>query len=98
VCAAFELALPRSRPLSEMEATLEQAELAPAALLHFRIVDAENFAPPYVTHALLSQGQTLSNAAQAYPQGYGGAQPVAASPASPARDNEPRPPPRWMPQ
>ena len=34
---AFELSLPRGKPLSDMDATLEAAELAPAALLNFRL-------------------------------------------------------------
>lgn len=94
---AFELSLPRSKPLDQMEISLEQAELAPAALLNFRLADVEQFNPPYITPHLLSQGQTLSDATQAYPQGWGGEQP--AVPTSPARDNsEPRPPPRWLQQ
>ena len=103
---AFELSLPRCKPLTELEASLEEAELAPAALLNFRLSDAEHFHPPYLTAEVLGQGQTLSDATQAYPQGFGGAS-SAGLPAvadggayggGAADPAEPRPPPRWMPQ
>ena len=105
---AFELSLPRSKPLTDLEASLEAAELAPAALLNFRLADLEQFHPPYLTAELLSQGQPLSDATQAYPQGFGaadaqqlalahGAEHLAAA-RSPPRNDEPRPPPRWAPQ
>jgi len=95
---AFELSLPRSKPLSQMDATLEQAELAPAALLNFRLSDAELFNPPYLTAELLAQGQTLADAAQAYPQGSGGEQLALPASSATLRDTEPRPPPRWLKQ
>ena len=70
---AFELSLPRCKPLTDLEASLEAAELAPAALLNFRLSDGDQFHPPYLTAQLLGQGQTLSDATQAYPQGFGAA-------------------------
>jgi hypothetical protein len=105
---AFELSLPRCKPLTDLEASLEAAELAPAALLNFRLSDGDQFHPPYLTAQLLGQGQTLSDATQAYPQGFGAAdaQQLAlahgaerlAGVRSPPRNDEPRPPPRWAPQ
>jgi len=111
---AFELSLPRCKPLGNLEATLEQAELAPAALLNFRSSDVAHFGPPYLTASLLSQGQKLSDASQAYPQAYlleqaqaqgqASVLPLASSPlastsaTSPHRTDQPRPPPRWAPQ
>ena len=105
---AFELSLPRCKPLTELEASLEEAELAPAALLNFRLSDAEHFHPPYLTAEVLGQGQALSDATQAYPQGFGAADAqqlalargaeLLAGGRSPQRNDEPRPPPRWAPQ
>lgn len=103
---AFELALPRSPPLGRMDDSLEQAELAPAALLNFRVTDAELYQPPFLAPHLLEHAQTLTDATQAYPQGFGGAS-SAGLPAvadggafggGAADPAEPRPPPRWMSQ
>ena len=91
---AFELALPRSPPLGRMDDSLEQAELAPAALLNFRVTDAELFQPPYLAAELIAQAQTLADAAHAYPQGFGGEQPREVAPPR----EEPRGMPRWAPQ
>ena len=102
---AFELALPRSPPLGRMDDSLEQAELAPAALLNFRVTDAELYQPPYLAPHLLETAQTLTDATQAYPQGFGGdasagLPSVADAGAFGAAGDaaEPRPAPRWLPQ
>ena len=73
---AFSLALPGSgaAPLGDgdMSRTLEQAELAPACMLHFRLPanEAAAFAPPYLTATLMNALQLLGE--ESIPQSVGG--------------------------
>ena len=41
-----------------MDESVEKAELAPAALLNFRVTDAELFQPPYLSDELMGKAQT----------------------------------------
>ena len=50
---AFELLMARGAPLREMAATLEAAELAPAALLNFRSPTNEMSSPPFLRAELM---------------------------------------------
>ena len=54
---AFELAMARGQPLREMGATLEAAELCPAALLNFKLPANEPHQPPYLHGFLLERLQ-----------------------------------------
>jgi UBX domain-containing protein 6 len=66
----FELCPPRGRPLSEPSATIEAADLAPAALLTFR--PAQPMEPPFLTQELLDQMTPLNAVAVSLPAGEGG--------------------------
>mmetsp|Transcript_48697 Transcript_48697/g.120750 ORF Transcript_48697/g.120750 Transcript_48697/m.120750 type:complete len:470 (-) Transcript_48697:85-1494(-) len=66
---SFELAVPRGKPLQEMNKTLEQVELVPASLLNFRIHAAEMYDPPFLSEALLARMQQLRPEDQQIPQG-----------------------------
>lgn len=90
----FELCPPRGRPLSDTSATIEAAELAPAAVLTFR--PARPMEPPFLTQELLDQMAPLDAQAAALPTGEGGVSsdepPHARAPVA-----EPRVP-KWAPK
>ena len=64
---AFELSVARGSALSDLGLTLEQAELAPAALLNFRCPTAEQVQPPYLSASLMASVQELGS--EAIPEG-----------------------------
>lgn len=70
VPAAFELAMAGAGPLSDLTATLEQAELCPASLLNFRVHAQEQMQPPYLRHELMQRLQVLED--EVIPVGSGG--------------------------
>mmetsp|Transcript_18412 Transcript_18412/g.60199 ORF Transcript_18412/g.60199 Transcript_18412/m.60199 type:complete len:422 (+) Transcript_18412:900-2165(+) len=96
---AFELAVPRGAPLSDPTATIEAAQLAPAALLHFKLAAGEEMAPPFLAQRLLDEMRPLDEAGGAVPRGEGGLAPPQPPPAGAgaAAAGEPRAPPRWAP-
>lgn len=101
---SFELAIARGQPLSELAYTLEQAELAPAAMLNFRPTQpgGGGMSPPYLNAAHMASVQVMGE--EAIPQGIGGG-PAGSGPmgavdtgggsARPRNDNANRAP-GWM--
>ena len=97
----FELAIARGAPLSEMNLSLEHAELAPAALLNFRPTQQGSMDPPYLGAALMASCQLMGD--EQIPRGYGGdapAGPMGADDgpggASAARARQQNKAPAWM--
>jgi hypothetical protein len=95
----FELSVPRGKALQDMTMTLQQAELAPASLLNFRVQTAELCGPPFLHPALMRKIEQLGPEHAQIPQGrplVAGA-PEAPIDAQPALMAGPRTP-RWAPQ
>ena len=74
---------------------LAQVDLAPAAVLNFRVPTPELFDPPYLRADLRATVQQLAN--EALPQGSGGIAPPAEGAHVPPSHAEPRAMPKWAP-
>jgi len=91
----------RGQPLSEMALSLEDAELAPAAMLNFRPTLPGGMAPPYLHAGLMASLQVMGE--EQIPQGYGGegATPALGSVGAPGGGGmgggrDPNRVPAWM--
>jgi len=95
---AFELSVPRGKPLTDRTTSIEAAELAPAALLNFRLAPGEVMEPPFLTQWLLDTIQPLDAQVAAVPEGEGGMQlPEGGAGQARTMSGEPRVP-KWAPK
>jgi len=96
----FELAIARGQPLGEMSATLEHAELAPAAMLNFRCTSPGGVSPPYLAEDRMARVQLMGE--ESIPRGVGGEPHTTAMGAAdvagarPSRGADGRAAPAWM--